>query len=109
MPFPIQKMHLEAPSLYALISTWAETQMIISEKIAQIIGYGYARDVAEAFTLLVFDWEATIFLDRTGLMLPAGTYGLIHDGDTLLACREQQSFSIPDQPVTIEVISVPED
>lgn len=109
MPFPFQKMQLEAPSLYALISTWAETQLVVEKDRATIIGYGYQREIAGAFSLLVFDWEATISLDRSTLAIQDGTYGLIRAGDHLLGCKDQQTYPIPDQAVRVEVLSVLED
>jgi hypothetical protein len=105
---PFQTLQLEAPSLYALIGTWAETQLLVTREEARIVGYGYPQEVAAAFTALVFDWEATIFLPRETLPLTGGTYDLILKDGTLLACRDQRSTPIPDQPVRVEVRSVPE-
>lgn len=109
MPFAFQKMQLEADSLLALVSTWAEMQLIVEETSATIIGYGYTDEIAEAFTILVFDWEATIILDRSQLEIPIGSYDLIRSDDQLFACKDQQSFILMDQPVKVAVLSVPED
>lgn len=102
-------MQLEAPSLYALIGTWAETQLQVSDGEARIVGYGYTQEVSAAFTALIFDWEASIFLLRETLPLDDGNYDLILKDGTLLACRDQHSTPIPDQAVRMEVVSVPEE
>lgn len=108
MSQPFQQLQLEATSLYALIETWAETQLLISKEEARIVGTGYPKGIAEAFSTLVFDWEATTFLLRETLPLAEGTYDLILKDGVLLACRDQESFCIKDQPVQVEVLSVSE-
>lgn len=109
MRFAFQKMQLEAESLFALIQTWAEMQLIVSEDTAAIIGYGYSDEIAGAFSILVFDWEATIPLPRHELDLPEGSYDLIRSNGLLHACRNQQAYPLADRPVRVEVVSVPEE
>lgn len=110
MPYAFQQMRLEAESLYALINTWAETQLEVRPDAAVIVGYGYNEAISEAFTLLVFDWEATIHLDISDLDIPLGAYRLIRSQTTYLlyACSKEDSYPIPDRPVVVEVVSVPE-
>ena len=108
MPFDFQKVRLEAKSLFALINTWAEMQLIVQDRSAEIIGFGSTDEIAEAFTILVFDWEATISLSLDGLDIPEGSYDLIREGDIVHACRHQKSYPVTDRPVVVEVISVPE-
>ena len=62
MPFAFQKMQLEAGSLFALISTWTEMQLIVSEDAATISGYGYSDAIAGAFSVLVFDCDASVVI-----------------------------------------------
>ncbi|MBK8654699.1 MAG: hypothetical protein KBG02_06965 [Haliscomenobacter sp.] len=109
MPFAFQKMQLEAGSLFALISTWTEMQLIVSEDAATIIGYGYSDEIAGAFSVLVFDWEATVLIPKEELDIPPGSYDLIRDKETLYACKEQQAYPLADRPVRVEVVSVPEE
>lgn len=107
MSQPFQQLQLEAPSLYALIETWADTQLLISEEEARIVGTGYPQGIAEAFSTLVFDWEATTFLLRETLPLAEGAYDLILKDGQLSACRGRESVLIKDQPVQVEVVSMP--
>lgn len=109
MRFPFPKMQLEADGFYDLINTWAEMQLVVSEDSATIIGYGYTYEIAGAFTTLVFDWEASIPLSRESLGLSEGSYGLIREGDIVYACKDQQAYPLPDRPVTVEVVSAPEE
>ena len=109
MPFPFQKMQLEADSLYGLIGAWAEMQLIVDDEAAKIIGYGYTDEIAAAFTTLVFDWEAAISIPREELDIPAGAYDLILTEEMLYACKDPESYSLADRPVRVEVISVPEE
>ena len=109
MKYAFQKMRLEADSLYALINNWVETHLTVTEGAAVIIGYGYAYEIAGAFSNLVLDWEATVLLPRAGLELENGEYDLIMLGEELYACRNQQKYLLPDLAVTVEVVSVPEE
>ena len=108
MKYAFQKMRLEADSLYSLINNWVETHLTVTEGAAIIIGYGYAYEIAGAFSNLVLDWEATIVLPRAELELENGEYDLIMLKEKLYACRNQQKFLLPDGPVVVEVVSVPE-
>lgn len=101
-------MILEAGSLYDLVSTWAEMQLLVSEEAALITGYGFDPDISWALTTLTLDWEATIHLPPGHIALPAGEYDLITIAGDLYACRNQEKFLLPDTPVTVEVVSVPE-
>lgn len=109
MRFAFQQMQLQADSLFALIQTWAEMQLVLTEDSAEIIGFGYSPEISEAFTLLVFDWEATIILPEADLAIPIGSYDLIRQEDMLYACKEQRSYPLADCPVLVRVMSVPED
>ena len=109
MKYAFQKMRLEADSLYALINNWVETHLTVTEGAAAIIGYGYAYDIAGAFSNLVLDWEATIILPRAELDLENGEYDLIMLEEELYACRNQQKYRLPDMAVAVEVVSVPEE
>ncbi|MCO6488459.1 MAG: hypothetical protein J5I98_08580 [Phaeodactylibacter sp.] len=108
MKYAFQKMRLEADSLYALINNWVETHLTVKEDTAVIIGYGYAYEIAGAFSNLVLDWEATIILPREELDLENGEYDLIILEKELYACRNQQKYLLPDMAVTVEVVSAPE-
>ncbi len=109
MKYAFQKMRLEADSFYALINTWAETHLTVTEGAAVIIGYGFAYEIAGAFSNLVLDWETTIILPEEKLELKNGEYDLIMLDKELYACRNQQKYLLPDMAVTVEVVSVPED
>jgi len=102
-------MQLEADGFYDLINTWAEMQLVVTKDSATIIGDGYTYEIAGAFTILVFDWEASIPLSKEGLGLSEGSYGLIREGAIVYACKDQQGYPLPDRPVTVEVLSVPEE
>ncbi len=106
MRFAFQKMQLEAPSLYALIDTWAEMQLEVTDSAAVIKGYGFSHEIAKAFTTLVLDWEAKIFLARESLSLDPGTYDLVRVDEALFACRDQQKYLVTDRGVAVEVQSV---
>lgn len=109
MKYAFQKMRLEADSFYALINNWVETHLTVTEGAAVIIGYGYAYEIARAFSNLVLDWEATIILPREELELENGEYDLIMLEKELYACRNQQKYLLPDGPAVVEVVSVPEE
>jgi len=104
-------MQLEAEGFFDLINTWAEMQLVVTKDSATIIGDGYAYEIAKAFTLLVFDWEAAIPLDRAALDIPEGSYDLIRDEDKneVHACRGERYYVLHDRPVRVEVVSVPEE
>ena len=107
MPFAFRTMRLEAKSLYSLINTWVEMNLAVTEEAAIITGFGFAHDIAWAFTNLVFDWEASILLPKDGLGLATGDYKLTRFGEELYACRDQQKYLLADQPVVVEVKSAP--
>jgi hypothetical protein len=107
--FPFQKMRLEADGFYDLINTWAEMQLVVTKDSATIIGDGYAHEILEAFTVLVFDWEASIPLSKESLDIPEGSYDLSRMGDIVHACTNRQAYPLPDRPVTVEVVSMPEE
>lgn len=100
-------MQLEAASFYSLISAWVEMQLLVTDEQAAISGYGFREDIAEAFSTLVLDWEASIFLPRGAIALPPGAYSLIRLGDEAFACRGQQKFPLEDHAVMVEVLSLP--
>ena len=109
MKYAFQKMRLEADSFYALINNWVETQLVVTDSSACIIGYGYAYEIAGAFSDLVLDWEATILLPRQALGLEAGEYDLSMLEEGLFAFKGQQRFPLADRPVVVEVVSVEEE
>ncbi len=109
MKYAFQKMRLEAQSLYALIQTWAEMHLTLTEDSATITGYGYTYDIAGAFSDLVLDWEATILLPRDRLDFALGEFDLLTVGEELYAFRNQQQYPVPDGPVILEVVSMPEE
>lgn len=81
---------------WALINNWVETQLIVTESSARIIGYGYAYEIAGAFSDLVLDWEATILLSQEP-GLEAGQYDLSMLDEGLFAFKDQQRFPLADQ------------
>lgn len=109
MPYSFQKMQLEAQGFYDLIGTWAEMQLVVTQDSAVIIGDGYTYEISEAFTALVLDWEAHISLPKAELGIPEGSYDLSRKGDIVHACRGEKFYPLADQPVALEVISVPEE
>lgn len=109
MKYAFQKMRLEADSFYALINNWVETQLIVTESSARIIGYGYAYEIAGAFSDLVLDWEAAILLPRQELGLETGSYDLSMLEGRLFAFKDQQRFPLADRPVIVEVVSAEEE
>ena len=86
-----------------------ETQLIVTESSARIIGYGYAYEIAGAFSDLVLDWEATILLPRQALGLETGEYDLSMLEEGLFAFKDQQRFPLADQRVVVEVVEVEEE
>jgi hypothetical protein len=108
MKYAFQKIRLEAGSFYALINNWVETQLIVSDSGARIIGYGYAYEIAAAFSDLVLDWEAAILLSQEP-GLETGQYDLSMLDEGLFAFKDQQRFPLADQPVVVEVVSVEEE
>jgi hypothetical protein len=109
MRFAFQKMRLEADSLYSLIMNWVEMQLFVTKEETYITGYGYYYEIAGAFSDLVFDWEANIYLPQHKLELEEGSYDLIMVDEKLHACRNQKGHIVEDGPVIVEVISVPEE
>ena len=102
-------MQLEADGFYKLINTWAEMQLVVTKDSATIIGEGYTYEILKAFTALVFDWEASIPIAKEGLGIPEGSYDLSRMGDKVHACTSEKAYFLPDRPVTVEVVSVPEE
>ena len=86
-----------------------ETQLIVTESSARIIGYGYAYEIAGAFSDLVLDWEAAILLPRQELSLETGEYDLSMLEEGLFAFKDQQRFPLADQRVVVEVVEVEEE
>ena len=109
MRYPFQKMRLEADGFYDLINTWAEMQLVVTKDSATIIGEGYTYEILKAFTALVFDWEASIPISKEGLGIPEGSYDLSRMGDKVHACTSEKAYFLPDRPVTVEVVSMPEE
>lgn len=109
MRLPFQKMQLEAEGFYDLINTWAEMQLVVTEDSAMIIGEGYTYEILKAFTNLVFDWEASIPISKEGLNIPEGSYDLSRMGDKVHACTSEKAYPLPDRPVRVEVVSMPEE
>jgi hypothetical protein len=109
MKYAFKKMRLEADRLVPLITSWAEMQLIVTEERAVIRGFGFAHDIAEAFSALVLDWEATVFLQTSLPGLAPGAYDLTVIGEDLYAARDQQKFLVPGGPVTVEVTAVAEE
>ncbi len=85
-----------------------ETQLIVTESGARIIGYGYAYEIAGAFSDLVLHWEATILLSQEP-GLEAGQYDLSMLDEGLFAFKGQQRFLLADQLAAVEVVSVEEE
>ena len=108
MPYPFQKIQLEAQGFYHLIGTWAEMQLVITRDAAEIIGDGYTYEIAEALTALVLEWEARIPLSKEDLEIPEGSYDLSKKGDVVHACRGEKFYPLADRPIVVEVISVPD-
>jgi len=105
MKYAFQKIQLEADSFYALITTWAEMQLEVTEDSALIRGYGFAPEIAEAFTTLVLDWEAEIRLPEIPDGLTPGAYDLIELDGLVYACREGEKFRLADGEVSVEIVS----
>lgn len=105
---PFQNLRLEADSLYALINDWAQMQLTVAHDYAVITGFGFHADLAGAFSALVPDWEASIFLPTTYLDWETGTYSLELVDEKCYASRNQQGFLLPDVPVVVVVVSMPE-
>ena len=57
----------------------------------------------------MFDWEASIPISKEGLGIPEGSYDLSRMGDKVHACTSEKAYFLPDRPVTVEVVSVPEE
>ncbi len=106
MKHPFQQMRLQAESFYALITTWAEMRLEVAEDSALLRGYGFAPEIAEAFTTLVLDWEATLQLLEVPETLAPGAYELIELEGVVYACREGGKYRLDDQKVSVEVLSV---
>lgn len=109
MNHPFQQATLQANSYYRLVQTWAEMQLVAEPERAYLHGYGYAHDIAQAFSALVLDWSAAIHLPEGTADLPPGNYDLIMQDGQLYACREQQRWPLPDAAVRVELLSEPEE
>lgn len=109
MKYAFKKINLEADRLVPLITSWAEMQLTLTGEKAIIRGFGFAHDIAEAFSALVLNWEVTVLLHASPPGLPPGTYDLTAIGEDLYATHDQQKFLVPDGPVTVEVTAVAED
>lgn len=107
MKYAFQKIQLEADSFYALITTWAEMQLEITEDSATLRGYGFAPEIAEAFTTLVLDWEGEILLPALPPGLAPGAYDLIELDGLVYACREGEKYRLEDGEVSVEIVSRP--
>ncbi|MCA9731912.1 MAG: hypothetical protein H6557_09500 [Lewinellaceae bacterium] len=66
-------------------------------------------EILKVFTALVFDWEASIRIVKAGLNIPEGSYDLSRMGDKVHACSQEKAYFLPDRPVTVEVVSAPEE
>lgn len=84
-------------------------QLEVTDTEARIVGTGYGQEIGGAFSLLVFDWEATIYLDRAELALDPGDYRLQFVDAQLRATRDQRGYAVPDQGVRVVVVSVVEE
>ena len=104
MRFAFQNMRLEADSLYALVANPVEMQLQVTDGEAVIVGYGYPREIAGAFTELVLDWEATILPNEDEFDLEPGEYDLLMVNEELFACKDQEKQAIPDMAVVVEVV-----
>lgn len=109
MKYAFQQATLQANSYYRLIQTWAEMQLVAEPGGAYLHGYGYAHEIAEAFSALLLDWSATIRLPEGTADLPPGTYELIVLEGQLYACQAQQRWPLPDAAVEVELVSAPEE
>jgi hypothetical protein len=109
MRFAFNKVRLETESLLSIIETWAEMQLFVTKDETYITGFGFPDDIGGAFTTLVFDWEAFIYLPQHKLNLEEGAYDILTIGEELYAFRNQKKYFIGDGPVVVELISVPED
>lgn len=101
MKYAFKHITLHAESLYALINDWVEMQLLVEEEKAYLFGYGYAYEIAEAFTTLVLDWEARIYMPTP--TLPPGQYDLVMLEEGLYACQKQQKWLLEDREVRVEV------
>jgi hypothetical protein len=104
MKHAFQTMRLKAASFQSLITNWAEMQLVVTTEAATLHGYGFAHDIAAAFSVLVLDWEAAILLPPAHLELPPGTYSLILLADGLFACQGQERFWVGDGEGVVEVV-----
>jgi hypothetical protein len=104
MKYAFQTMRLEAASFQSLIANWAEIQLVVTADGAILHGYGFAHDIAAAFSALVLDWEAAIHLPPAHLELAPGTYSLILLAEGLFACRGQERFRVGDGEAVVEVV-----
>jgi hypothetical protein len=109
MKFAFQKMRLEAASLNSLIMNWVEMQLFVTKEKTFITGYGYYYEIAGAFSNLVLDWEAYIYLPNHNLNLEEGAYDIAEIEEGICAFRNKKKYFIGDGPVVVEVISVPEE
>jgi len=82
-------------------------QLEVTEESALIRGYGFAPEIAEAFTTLVLDWEAEIRLPALPPGLTPGAYDLIELDGAVYACREGDKYRLEDGAVSVEIVSEP--
>lgn len=97
MPHAFNNLQLEADSFYGLIGTWAEMQLVVpAEGPAYLHGYGFAQDIAAAFTTLLHDWSARIELPPDAVSLAPGDYELIRLDEGVFACRGGDKWLVGD-------------
>ena len=97
MKYAFTQLELQADSFYDLIGTWAEMQLVVpDEGPAYLHGYGFAQDIAAAFTTLVLDWSARIELPSGAVQLAPGTYELVRLEAGVFACRGGEKWLLGD-------------
>lgn len=105
MKYAFKKMRLEADRLVPLVTDWAEMQLIVTDERAIIRGFGFAQDIAEAFSALLLDWDATVLLRHYPRDLAPGTYDLTVIGEDIYVIQSARKFLVPDGPVVVETVA----
>ncbi len=108
MKYSFRNLRLKADSLYAIVSAWSDMKLLVSPQSARIINAGFSHEVAQAFSTLVMDWEASVLLPKEKLPLEIGLYDLILIKNSLYACREQHHYLLGDMDVVVEVATLEE-
>jgi hypothetical protein len=101
MKYTIQKIRIEADSLYTIIDNWNKMTLEVRNDSAVLSGDGFAYDIAEAFNTLILEWEAEVALTNVPDELHPGKYELMEKEGTVYAVHHEERYEIEDQDAVV--------